>query len=435
MNVDKYDVVIIGAGLSGLVCAHTLSSYGIKCCVLEKSEIAGGGNQSFKNEEGDIFDTGYHALDYMRSPITSSLFTKAVNGDYHEYTLKRGLVMQGELFQYNQEIEKWPKALREIVSVPEIDDTSGDVSKDNLSKLYGEEFIDYCFKNVLQSYPSEIRAIKEGRSVSNSLGMIYPWFFPKVNKKVDKNASEWAAYHGSMRDKEQKVIYPKSDGFYGFIDGLVQSIDSKYCDIFLACTDIKLNMDKENQCIDINTSGKKIVGNHYFWCAPFFGLAGMLGLPLPTGVAQTLVLGSFKFDGEFSKAFHEILVGDNKYKINRISFPGNIRKDINNLIQVEFIYPSDELDMSKDEWMDHWLSCLSDIGISDGVNMLSYRFDIQPKGMVTKDPLDLIANNYSKMIEDTGTNIFVPCVNAGPENINRIVPSVIKNTINFITNR
>ena len=57
MNIEKYDVVVIGAGLSGLVCAHTLASYGIKCCVLEKSETAGGGNQSFKNDEGDIFDT------------------------------------------------------------------------------------------------------------------------------------------------------------------------------------------------------------------------------------------------------------------------------------------------------------------------------------------------------------------------------------------
>ncbi len=161
----------------------------------------------------------------------------------------------------------------------------------------------------------------------------------------------------------------------------------------------------------------------------------MLGLPMPKGVAQTLVLGSFKFDGEFSQDLHEILVGDIKYKINRISFPGNIRNEKNNLVQVEFIFPTDEIDMSRDEWLDHWLSCLSDIGISEGVNMLSYRFDIQPKGMVTKEPLDEIALNYSDMIKNTGTNIFVPCVNAGPENINRIVPTVIENTMKYILNR
>lgn len=435
MSIDTYEVVIIGAGLSGLICAHTLASYGIKCCILEKNDIAGGGNQSFKNEEGDIFDTGYHALDYMRSPITSELFKKSVNNNYHEYTLRRGLVMKGSLFPYNQEYINWPDSLKEIITVPEIDDISGEISRGSLEKLYGDKFIDYCFDDVLESYPSEVRAVKEGRPLSNSLSMIYPWFFPKVKKIEDKNATEWASYHGSMRDSEQKVIYPKEHGFYGFINGLVDSIDKNYCEIILGCRDIKVNLDNGKQCISINSSGKKITANQYFWCAPFFGLVGMLGLPMPKGVPQTLVLGSFKFDGEFSDEFHEILVGDSKYKINRISFPGNIRSEKNNLIQVEFIYPTDEIELSKDEWLDHWLNCLSDIGISKGLSMLSYRFDIQPKGMVTKEPLDQIALNYEGMIKDTGTNIFVPCVNAGPENINRIVPAVIENTMKFILNR
>ena len=368
----------------------------------------------------------------MRSPITSALFKKSVDDDYHEYTLKRGLVMQGELFQYNQEVDKWPNSLKDILSVPTVDDISGEITKDKLSQLYGSEFINYCFDNVLESYPSEIRAIKEGRPLDNSLGMIYPWFFPKVDKVVDKNASEWATYHGSMRDKEQRIIYPKSNGFHGFIEGLMNLIDPQYCDIYLGCADIKVNIDSDKQCVDIETRGRKITASNFFWCAPFFGLAGMLGLPMPKGIGQSLALGSFRFDGEFSKDFHEILVGDKKYKINRISLPGKIRNEKNNLIQVEFIFPTDEIDMSKDEWLEHWLTCLSDIGISDGLNMLSYRFDLQPKGMVTKDPLDIIATNYEGMIRDTGTNMYVPCVDAGPENINRIVPTVIENTINYI---
>jgi len=55
--------------------------------------------------------------------------------------------------------------------------------------------------------------------------------------------------------------------------------------------------------------------------------------------------------------------------------------------------------------------------------------------MVTKDPLDRISEEYADLIEGTGTNIFVPSVNAGPENINRIVPSAIRNTMNFILNK
>jgi len=359
MNSKQYDVVIIGAGLSGLVCAYTLASYGVKCCLVEKSEIPGGGNLSFKNELGDIFDSGYHALDYMRSKITSDLFKKVVNEDYYKYDLNRGLVMEGCLFPYNQSVNKWPKKLTSLPSVPSVDTITGEVTKEKLSKMYGKDFIDYCFDEILASYPSEIRAIKEGRPVSSSLGMIYPWFFPCVEKKTDTDASEWSSYHSSMRDKKQAIIYPKKNGFYGFIDGLINAIDKNYCDIFLGCKDIKVNIDEDKQCKSIHALNMDIRGRDYFWCAPFFGLAGMLGLTMPKGVGQTLVLGSFRFSGELSNEYHEILVGDKNYKINRISFPGLIREGVNNLVQVEYLYPTDELDMTEDQWLEHWVMCLS----------------------------------------------------------------------------
>ena len=91
--------------------------------------------------------------------------------------------------------------------------------------------------------------------------------------------------------------------------------------------------------------------------------------------------------------------------------------------------------MSKDQWMDHWLDCLNKLGLSEGLDISSYRFDIQPKGMVTKDPLDEISKDYAQRIRNSGTNIMIHSVNAGPENINRIVPSVIENTMKYILNK
>ncbi|WP_085537172.1 phytoene desaturase family protein [Massilibacteroides vaginae] len=55
----KYDVVIIGSGLSGLICATTLSKEGFNVCVLEKNPLAGGCFQSFKRN-GRVLDTGIH---------------------------------------------------------------------------------------------------------------------------------------------------------------------------------------------------------------------------------------------------------------------------------------------------------------------------------------------------------------------------------------
>lgn len=57
----KYDVIIIGAGLGGLECAHILTSIGKKVLVLEREVQPGGCMQSYKRR-GVALDTGLHYL-------------------------------------------------------------------------------------------------------------------------------------------------------------------------------------------------------------------------------------------------------------------------------------------------------------------------------------------------------------------------------------
>src|ERR1043165_3034046 len=57
----KYDVVIIGSGLGGMVCGTILSKEGKRVCVIEKNEQVGGSLQTFRRE-GVTFDTGVHYI-------------------------------------------------------------------------------------------------------------------------------------------------------------------------------------------------------------------------------------------------------------------------------------------------------------------------------------------------------------------------------------
>ena len=61
--MEKYDVIIIGSGLGGLVSASILSKEGMKVCVLEMDKRIGGTLQSFA-KEGVLFNTG---LNYTES--------------------------------------------------------------------------------------------------------------------------------------------------------------------------------------------------------------------------------------------------------------------------------------------------------------------------------------------------------------------------------
>lgn len=59
--MNKYDVIIIGSGLGGLLSAYILSKNGMKVLVLEKNNQIGGCLQTF-TYAGEKFDTGMHYI-------------------------------------------------------------------------------------------------------------------------------------------------------------------------------------------------------------------------------------------------------------------------------------------------------------------------------------------------------------------------------------
>jgi len=58
---EKYDVVIVGSGLGGLVSAIIMAKEGKSVCVLEKNQQYGGNLQTFSRNK-TIFDTGVHYI-------------------------------------------------------------------------------------------------------------------------------------------------------------------------------------------------------------------------------------------------------------------------------------------------------------------------------------------------------------------------------------
>ena len=61
MENNNFDIVIIGSGLGGLVCAALLGKEGYKVCVLEKNRQIGGCLQTYVRDRV-IFDSGVHYI-------------------------------------------------------------------------------------------------------------------------------------------------------------------------------------------------------------------------------------------------------------------------------------------------------------------------------------------------------------------------------------
>jgi len=76
--LEKYDVIIVGSGLGGLVCGYILAKNGYKTAIFEKNAQIGGCLQTF-TRKGVKFDTGMHYVGSMEDGQIMHKFFKYLN--------------------------------------------------------------------------------------------------------------------------------------------------------------------------------------------------------------------------------------------------------------------------------------------------------------------------------------------------------------------
>ena len=135
---DKdFDVIIIGAGISGLTAAALLSKSGLKVCVLERHYLIGGYLQGFERK-GFIFDTAIHWLnqcgengtvtkvfeylgDDFPRPITMKTIHKHITSDYEFVLTNNPEILKNQLIKdfplEEKGIENFFKAAQKVAAV------------------------------------------------------------------------------------------------------------------------------------------------------------------------------------------------------------------------------------------------------------------------------------------------------------------------------
>jgi protoporphyrinogen oxidase len=427
-----FDVIIIGGGLTGLTAAYTCQQFGFCSVILEKSSTLGGGSQSFKDGQENIFDSGYHTLDYGRSALTTRLFGKMLEGNFHKLSLKRGIVIKDHLLKYNSEICTWPQDLQQLFVSKKFDDNIEKLSSiKQLTDIYGSGFISLLVEDILRSYPSKKWALDHGGKIEDHIEFVYPWFLPKSLKKAQRQ-TESEIFHDKARDSNHYVLYPNEGGFAQFPMSFASKLSRDGQSVELNCSDIRFIYSAPGTHIisQVEAKGVSYTAPLIMWCAPLGQLFRMFSLPLSlNGKPQRLILGNFVFKQEIQSDYHEILVGSSKHLINRISFPGKIALQTDNLLQTEFYYPDGEYHFNEEQWKDEWLKSLKEIGIIGNHDLVNFSFRQEIRGFAIKDSFEKISHELKDQISKVQTNLIIPFPMVGPENINRLIPETIQNVV------
>ena len=423
---EHKDIIIIGGGLAGLTAAHMLSHLGVDTLLVERDSALGGGNRSLRDQRGNSFDKGYHALDCDRSRVTERFFQRVLGGRCLPHPLRRGIALKDELLDYNAPLSQWPESLRALFDTsPEVDDLSGEITEAKLRGIYGERFSRFVYDEVLSSYPSKRWALAQGGRAEDHMGIIYPWFFPRTAKSVERD-NEWDRYHDRMRHREQSILYPEQGGFEAFVTAIAEDVDRRHAEL-LTGTAIDFQWQADGvHLAGIRCGERELSADRYLWCAPPPLLFKALSIPFSVGVPQELVLGNFEFEAPIDSEYLEILVGSAQHLINRIGFPDKLAGKGERLLQVEFYFPKGEYALSAEQWRDSWSQSLRTLGVAAAANKpRHFEFYSEIRGVATVEPLEAIKDQFQQTFAALETNIRIPYLNMGPENINRVVPGVL----------
>lgn len=431
--------MVVGATIRGLVAAYVLSVLGYRAVVVERSANIGGADGSFRTAGGDLFDHGLHVLDAGRSGSTTALFAAVLAGAVHRTVLRRGIVLRGHVMPYAPMPEDMPGELGRMLATGSLVDDIGDAlpTQERLAACYGREYVDVIFDEVLPSFPSEYRHREFGVDEARLLTNVYPWFFPRAERPVP-SVHESRAFHDRLRaGVPQEVLYPQAGGFGGFVHGFASKLDPARVELLLGAGAVHVELEPNTHRVAFVEAGaRRLRARHYFWAEGWAPLCRLLGLECQDAATDQVVLGSFRLDRSARTDFHELLVGDPRFRLNRVSFPAAFRHDDEPLVQVEFAYPvhDERWVMEPDDWRDRWLDDLRRIGVLDATHRVD-DFDFRAFGVhfngYGAEGAELRDADPSLLAPDTNLLPLAPSM--ANLNINRYVPRVVRDVTAVMT--
>jgi protoporphyrinogen oxidase len=312
-------VVIVGAGVTGLVSAHLLAEAGVDVVIIEKLEDIGGLARSFVYDDF-VFDCGPHRF-HTANPNVSGYLNRVIERHTTYFPRKSEVYFKGKYYG-------WPIKAKNLIQLPlEIAAKSfvdltlngfreyGDQNfKDYILRQYGPTLYEHFFRGYSQKFlgidPRDTHA---------------DWAKVGINRAIiDDNAQMQNLYQLLKttllsHDKESaRFLYPKKGMFEAWqqISQLIVGLKGRII------TGTGARLEREGSRISrVHAGGESFEPSQVIWTAPITLACRQLDLQMPRLDYLALLLFNVMVQEEAPRDYQWCYYGEETLLLNRVSVP------------------------------------------------------------------------------------------------------------------